>query len=258
MKRQVKATIGRLIFATGLHRKRVRDKAVIVLFHRVNDQYPGNPITCSRAEFRAFLDFFQRYFQVVSMSTLLSKLASGADISGNLVITFDDGYKDNRWAADELKRRNLPATFFLASDFIESDRIPWWDAEAKIVSEWMSWDDIRSLRTDGFELGSHTRNHVDLGVVTGRDAAEEILGARDRLAEETGAPINLFSYPYGRVHQITEENRDYVRGAGFTCCPSAYGGNVHPGDDAFFLRRTPISPWHISPYQFGLEVLLEP
>ena len=254
--RRIKALLGRAIFASGAYRLLFRDKAVIVLFHRIDDRYPGDPITSGTAEFREFCNFFQRYFTVVPFHTLIAKLQRREDISPPLVITFDDGYRDNRRAADELLRRGMPASFFIATEFIGSDRVPWWDTKAGIISEWMSWDDVRSLRDDGFELGAHTKNHVDLGVVSGAEAVEEIDGSARRLVAETGAPIDLFSYPYGRPHQITEENREIVRKAGFVCCPSAYGGTVGKGNDPFRICRTPISPWHISPYQFGFEATL--
>ncbi|MDQ6769787.1 MAG: polysaccharide deacetylase family protein [Gemmatimonadota bacterium] len=254
--RQIKALLGRVIFASRVYKLLLRNKAVIVLFHRIDDRYPGDPITCSTTEFREFCDFFQRYFTVVPFHTLIEKLKRGEDITRHLVITFDDGYRDNRRAADELVRRGMPASFFIATEFIGSDRVPWWDANAGIVSEWMSWADVRSLSNDGFELGAHTKNHVDLGVVSGAEAVEEIAGSARRLAAETGRRIDLFSYPYGRRHQITEENRDIVRKAGFVCCPSAYGGTVRKGNDPFRICRAPISPWYISPDQFGFEAIL--
>ena len=256
MMRRIKALLGRVIFASRAYKPLFRNKAVIVLFHRVDDRYPGDPITCSTSEFREFCDFFQRYFTVVPFHTLIAKLERREDISHHLVLSFDDGYRDNRRAADELLRRGMPACFFIATDFIGSDRVPWWDAKSGIVSEWMSWADVRSLSDDGFELGAHTKNHVDLGVVSGAEAVEEIAGSARRLVAETGIPIDLFSYPYGRPHQITEENREIVRNAGFVCCPSAYGGTVAKGNDPFRICRTPISPWHTSPYQFGFEALL--
>lgn len=255
MKHQIKARVGQVVFGTGLYKRRLRGNAVIVLFHRIDDRYPTDSLTRTRADFRSFLDFFERYFDIVPMSALVGLLESGADVSGKLVITFDDGYKDNRWAADELRRRRLPASFFIASEFIGSDVVTWWDAEANIKSEWMSWDDVRSLHADGFEVGGHTKNHVDLGVVSGLQAADEISGSKQRLSSEIGAPITLFSYPYGRPNQLTEENRKLVRDSGYVCCLSAYGGNVHAGDAPFRIMRTPISLWFTSPYEFGLEVL---
>lgn len=255
MKRRLKALLGFLCYRTGLYRLFLRNKAVVALFHRVDDRLAGNPISCTTTEFRGFCDFFGRYFRVVSLETLLTKLRRGEDVSGHLVITFDDGYRDNlEIAAAELERRRLPACFFIATEFIGSTRVPFWDAELGIQSRWMSWDDVRSLNARGFEIGAHTMNHVDLGVIQGDEAAREIVGSRVRLERELGEPTSLFSYPFGRADQITPANRDAVRDAGFTCCLSAYGGTVNPPGDPFDLKRIPVSPWFLSPYQFGFEL----
>jgi len=257
MRRRLKALLGLLCYRSGLYRLFFRDKAVIALFHRVDDRLAGNPISCTAAEFRAFCDFFGRYFRVVSLQTLLTKLGRGEDVSGHLVITFDDGYRDNlETAAVELERRRLPACFFIATEFIGSSRVPPWDAERGIVSRWMSWDDVRALNERGFEIGAHTMNHVDLGVVHGSDAVREIAGSRRRLGKELGEETPLFSYPFGRADQITPGNRAAVREAGFSCCLSAYGGIVSSQGDRFDLKRIPVSPWFISPYQYGFEVML--
>ena len=257
MKRRLKALLGLLCYRSGLYRLFFRDKAIIALFHRVDDRLAGNPISCTAAEFRAFCDFFDRYFRVVSLQTLLSKLGRGEDVSGHLVITFDDGYRDNlETAAVELERRRLPACFFVATEFIGSSRVPPWDAELGIASRWMSWDDVRTLSERGFEVGAHTMNHVDLGVVQGDDAVREIMGSRRRLGQELGAETPFFSYPFGRPHQITPGNRVAVRDAGFSCCLSAYGGTVSSQGDPFDLKRIPVSPWFLSPYQFGFEAML--
>ena len=108
MKRRLKALLGLLCYRSGLYRLFFRDKAIIALFHRVDDRLAGNPISCTAAQFRAFCDFFDRYFRVVSLQTLLSKLGRGEDVSGHLVITFDDGYRDNlETAAVEIGRAHV-------------------------------------------------------------------------------------------------------------------------------------------------------
>lgn len=256
MMRRLQAFLGFCAYHTGLHRLFLRRRAVIVLFHRIDDGLKGNPISCSRREFQQYCDFFQAHFVVVSLRELLQKLERDEDVSAHLAITFDDGYKDNHEvAAQELQKRGLPACFFIATGFIGSDLVPWWDAELSIKSEWMSWDDVRSLQAQGFELGSHTINHLDLTKLSGEEAQREIAGSRQDLVREIGTEPPYFSYPYGRQHQITEENRRMVREAGFRCCVSAYGGTVPAGTDPFYLRRAPISPWYVSPYHFGFEVM---
>ncbi|HEU4565864.1 MAG TPA: polysaccharide deacetylase family protein [Gemmatimonadaceae bacterium] len=256
MKRRVKSILGAIAYRTGAYRWFFRRRAVVVLFHRVDDALGGNPISCTSQEFRDYCAFFRRHFTVVGLGELLERLRRGEDVGGHLVITFDDGYKDNHdVAAPELRRQGLPACFFIATEFIGSRRVPWWDAERSIQSRWMSWDEVRALRAQGFEIGAHTLNHVDLGKVVGDEARHEIRESGARLERELGAEIPFFSYPYGRIDQITEENREEVRAAGYRCCVSAYGGTVGPGVDPFRMKREPISPWFISPYHLGFELL---
>jgi peptidoglycan/xylan/chitin deacetylase (PgdA/CDA1 family) len=256
VRRHLKSLLGFFAFRLGLHRVLLRRKALIVLFHRVDDRHASDEISCSVEKFDRFCAFFRRYFVVVPLSVLVDKLRRGEDISRHLVITFDDGYLDNHEvAAPRLQRQRLPACFFIATDFIGSNRVPWWDREAGIVSEWMNWDQVRALAAQGFEIGAHTCNHVDLGVVAGEEARREITESGARLSAEIGARVALFSYPYGRKHQITETNRQLVRDAGYECCMSAYGGDVTPEASFYDLRRMPVAQWHLTAYQFGFEAI---
>ena len=255
-RRRIKAALGRFAYWTRLYRLFFRNKAVIVAFHRVDDRYEGDPITCTKQAFGEFCAFFRRYFITVSFGELVEKLRRGDNIDRHLAITFDDGYKDNATvAAPELLSLGLPACFFIATGFIDTDRLVPWDDVHGIPSEWMTWDDVRGLHGQGFEIGAHTVNHVDLGVVDGEAADGEIRNSREKLESELSTPIRFFSFPFGSPGNITEANRERVRGAGFECCVSAYGGLVEAGTDAFRAKRTAISPWFLSPYQFGFEVM---
>ncbi|HEU4754422.1 MAG TPA: polysaccharide deacetylase family protein, partial [Armatimonadota bacterium] len=53
---------------------------------------------------------------------------------GQVVITFDDGYRDNRqYAAELLRHYRLPAAFFLTAGWIGTQHRFWWDeVEARI------------------------------------------------------------------------------------------------------------------------------
>jgi peptidoglycan/xylan/chitin deacetylase (PgdA/CDA1 family) len=178
-------------------------------------------------------------------------------LNRELAITFDDGYRDNfENAAPVLERLGLPATFFLVTQWMGTDVVPWWDRQQGVRYPWMTWDQVRSLHERGFDLGSHTRTHVDLGAVMEPQAKEEILGGRNELEQILSAPVELFAYPYGRRVNLAEANRQLVRRAGFRCCCSCFGGLIAPGMDPFDLRRVPITSICPSPLQFGFEVAL--
>ena len=232
------------------------DQGVVVAFHRVSD-IQRDPLTCSVKDFEAFCRFFRRHFTVISLGEMVARLDGGRPLDRTLAVTFDDGYLDNyEHAAPILRDLGLPATFFVVTDYIGSDMVPWWDRACDPPPRWMTWDHLRHLRESGFEIGAHTRTHADLGAVTGARAEWEICGARRELEARLGAPVELFAYPYGRAENMTEPNRELVRRAGFRCCASCHGGVNARGGDAFRLRRIPITSWFATPGQFALEVAL--
>jgi peptidoglycan/xylan/chitin deacetylase (PgdA/CDA1 family) len=257
MKGSIKRLLGRTIFASHLDAILLRNSAVIVTFHRVQDTETPEGLTVSVPMFEEYCRFFKRHFKVVSLRELVDKLERGVKLNRELAITFDDGYRDNfENAAPVLEKLGLPATFFVVTQWMGTDVVPWWDEQKGVRHPWMTWDQVRSLHQRGFELGAHTRTHADLGSVPEGVAKEEILGARRELEQHLDAPVELFAYPYGKDANLADANRRLVRCAGFRCCCSCFGGLIAPGTDPFYLQRVPISGRYPSPLQFGFEVAL--
>lgn len=255
-KKLVKAVIGLLAFAFGRHKRLLRGRAVIVAFHRVSDGLDGSSINCPPRVFDGLCRFFRRHFEVVPLADLVARIRRNEDISGLLVITFDDGYKDNfSVAAPILERLGLPATIFVATEFIGSGTQAFWDRNDGVASEWMTWDDVLSLKDRGFDIGGHSMNHVDLAAADTTSAIHEIAGCRQKLTEKLGVSISHFAYPFGGRHHVSPSVVEMVTTAGFECCVSCYGGVVTSGDGPFDLKREPINSWVSSPYQYGFELL---
>lgn len=247
--------MGRVLFASRVYKLSGAERGVVVAFHRVNDMADPSGLTVSSEMFERFCLFFARYFEVVSLRQFVDQLEMRQSVEGLLAITFDDGYRDNyEIAAPILKRLRLPATFFVTTEFIGTDFVPPWDQEAGLSFPWMNWDQVRALHRDGFEIGAHTRRHVDLGKVTGDRAREEIQGSRADLEGKLGSASLLFAYPFGQANQITESNRELVKAAEFRCCCSCFGGMNMKSTDPFAIQRVPISTWFTSPFHFGFEI----
>jgi len=257
MKGPIKRLLGHTIFSSRLGTVLFRNSAVIVTFHRVQDTDVSEGLTVSIRSFERYCRFFARHFNVVPLRELVAKLERGDTPNCELAITFDDGYLDNfENAAPVLERYHLPATFFVVSQWIGTDVVPWWDRQAGVQHPWMTWDHVRSLRRRGFDIGAHTRTHADLGSVVDMEATEEIVGGRHELERQLGSPVELFAYPYGRRVNLADSNRRLVQGAGFRCCCSCFGGLIARGTDPFDLQRVPISERYESPVQFGVELAL--
>ena len=257
MKGVLKSLVGRAIFIPRVHHLLLANAAVIVAFHRINRSSTWDGLTCSVHLFEKYCRLFADYFHVISMQDLLSKLENGIPLDRNVVITFDDGYQDNYdFAIPVLKSLGLPATFFLTSQFIGTEVVPWWDRNQGFRHPWMTWGEVRHLHAEGFEIGAHTRTHANLAEICGLEAREEICGSRRDMEEKLGAPVDLFAYPYGKENDISQDNREMIKEAGLRCCCSCYGGINTNNTDPFHLRRIPISSWYESPYQFACDIAL--
>ena len=242
--------------SSGLHRFVLGDGGVIVAFHRVNDLLPEDGLTISSRKFDRFCRFFRNNFNVVTLDEFVTRLETGQSLAGSLAITFDDGYLDNfEVAAPILRAYSLPATFFVVTGFLGSTIVPEWDARLPRQPGWMTWDQVGQLSREGFDIGAHTRTHVDLGKVNGTTAAAEIVGAREDLLQALGRVSQHFAYPYGQRSHLLDGNRLLVQNAGFRSCMSCHGGLAPAGTDPFRLQRVPIGAWFRSPGQWAFEVL---
>ena len=258
MRGAVKGLLGRTLFGASLDAVFLRGAAVVVAFHRVQETAEADDgLTIGARLFERYCRFFRRHFRVVPLREVVGLLESGRPLDRELAITFDDGYRDNfEVAAPILERLSLPATFFTVTEWMETRVVPWWDQERGVQHPWMTWDEVRALRRRGFDIGAHTRTHVDLGRVSRAEAEREIFGARADLESRIGGPVDLFAYPYGGADNLAEPHRDLVKAAGFRCCCSSFGGVNTTGTSPHHLRRVPISSWHASPSQFGFDVAL--
>jgi peptidoglycan/xylan/chitin deacetylase (PgdA/CDA1 family) len=253
-KRTIKTVIGRIAGISGAYERAFASTMIIVAFHRVNDELREDSLTCSSAKFAAFCRFFRKYARVVPLSAQVAACREGRDMSGTVSITFDDGYLDNlEVAAPILRSLQMPATFFITSGFIGTRVIPPWDAQLLHQPRWMSWDSVRSLVAQGFEIGAHTDTHIDLGSVDAETARLELEVSKQKIDRELGISVQLFAYPFGNRENITERTRQLVRDLGFVCCISCYGGVNMPSTSPYDLKRIPIAEWFATPDQFGFE-----
>src|SRR5436190_13936408 len=202
----IKAAGGRAAAVSGLYARDFGSKMVVIAFHRINDQLPSDGLTCSGAKFEAFCRFFRRYFKVVPFSDQVAGIRAGRPMGGTLSITFDDGYVDNfEVAAPILRKLDLPATFFIATGFIGSKVVPFWD-KGLPPQPWMSWDHLRTLAAQGFEFGCHTDTHIDMGSVDERTVRAELELSREKLKHELGVSAELFAYPFGGKQHMNERS----------------------------------------------------
>jgi peptidoglycan/xylan/chitin deacetylase (PgdA/CDA1 family) len=104
----------------------------ILTYHRVNDDADPFFSALPTAVFERQMRHVARNYRVLPVEELVERLERGGLPRNALAITFDDGYRDNlTHAAPILARLGLPATIFLATGFIGTAEVPWFDRLAQ-------------------------------------------------------------------------------------------------------------------------------
>jgi peptidoglycan/xylan/chitin deacetylase (PgdA/CDA1 family) len=223
-----------------LYQRFGRSRLTVLCYHQVGD--PANDCsTVSPASFREQMAFLKQHYTVLPLSGAIDAVRTPGTGQRLVAITFDDGYLDNATiAAPILRSLELPACFFVSTDLISSSRpFPHDIVQRRPPQSHLTWDDLRSLVAQGFEIGSHTCSHADLGAVSLEEAERELRGSRQHLEDELGIPIRLFAFPYGHRSNMRPDTLAAAQREYDICC-SAYGGHntkVDPGN----IRRVVIS-----------------
>jgi peptidoglycan/xylan/chitin deacetylase (PgdA/CDA1 family) len=97
----------------------------ILIYHRViREPDPLLPDIVCAADFESQMSLLDRWFRVLPLREAVERLRSGSLPARAACVTFDDGYADNaEIALPILKKRGVPATFFVAADFIDGGRM---------------------------------------------------------------------------------------------------------------------------------------
>lgn len=153
-------------------------------------------------------------------------------------LTFDDGYQNNLLhALPVLLRHGFTATCYGVSGAMGGTNA--WDAQQGVVCKpLMRADEWKSWHAQGMEIGSHTRNHVNLRECSAAQAALEITQSRLDLEQQLGCEVRHFCYPYG---WFEPQHRQMVVDAGYRSATTTARGRVLPGDDMFSLKRIKVA-----------------
>jgi PST family polysaccharide transporter len=108
---------------------------LVLTYHRIGSPYGARDASlwsATREQLDAQLGFLARHVDVVSGDELPEALARRH--GRRVALTFDDGYRDNyELAYPALRAHGLPATFFLATGFLDRPHVAWWDEIGWIV-----------------------------------------------------------------------------------------------------------------------------
>lgn len=197
-------------FGFGLRRRwrhlveRLAQPPLILMYHRIADD-PIDPwqLCVSPACFDAQMALLRRRRRPMRLSALVDALERGQCPRQAVVVTFDDGYRDNLTAAlPVLETHQVPATVFCTAAAIGREEGFWWDRLAVLL---LGPERLPEVLACAFG-GEHKR--FDLGAATRYDAAERAAD-RQRPADDDGASPRLAFYRevWSRLRPLAESDR---------------------------------------------------
>jgi peptidoglycan/xylan/chitin deacetylase (PgdA/CDA1 family) len=217
-------------------------KLVILRYHSVReeplllDPYIPIGITHSASTFQAQMEYVAETCKLVSLNEVTNLvLDSRAVPERGVIITFDDGFRDNyEIAAPILERCGLRGVFYVSTSSIEGRplwfvRLRFWSIRTQKTREQfleasrrcailgeedreqflaeleeanpvrdtftMTWAQLRHLLKRGHTIGSHTINHPNLAQIPAADLANELERSKHVLESELDTHVTHFSYP---------------------------------------------------------------
>ena len=129
----------------------------VLAYHRVldfDDYFPFDIelVSASCFQFEEQISYLSKNYNVITLEYLVDAIYADKKLPENAVlITFDDGFEDNyRNAFPILKKYGVPATIFISTDFISSDRTLWFDQLSYFILN-ISNDDLEAILREDFD-----------------------------------------------------------------------------------------------------------
>jgi heparosan-N-sulfate-glucuronate 5-epimerase len=176
---------------------------LVLCYHAISHAWPSD-LAVSPDRLRQQLEFLVRHGY---RGATFSQIVAGDAPAKALAITFDDAYRSVfEHAFPVLSEFGLPGTVFVPTAMVGLPGPMKWPG----IEKWeggshedelrcMTWDELRRLRDEGWEIASHTCTHPDLTKLADDDLRRELTESREVCSRELGAPVTALAYPYGTV-----------------------------------------------------------
>ena len=203
-----------------------KDRASILMYHSISNRKDYFSAISPEIFNQQMAYLAAKKRKVIPLAELVRRLRAHEPLGGAVILTFDDGYRDNYTTVFPLlKQYNFPATIFVTTGLIGNP-------------EYCSAEELREMHNSGLvAIETHTLTHPKLATLSRAEADHEIRESRRALQEILGTAPTLFAYPYGN---FSEGTIGLVREIGFTGAVTVAEGTIDPATDPLRLPRNSI------------------
>lgn len=236
-----KGVLKRLILSILLFFARLTDRwrrshIPVLIYHSIDES--GSPVSTSPERFWGHWAYLRRHgFRPMALCEAVGLIRSGRPFPPrSVVITFDDGYRNNLEPVRAILQAGGRPTLFLSVERLGGDNA--WDAGRSDVPRLplLNSAEIVNLAQGGCEIGGHSLSHSDLTSLSPDGLRRETEGCRQRLESLLGQGGFSFAYPYGAFDVRAVKA---VREAGFIAACTTVPGYLSARTSLLEIPRFP-------------------
>ena len=175
-----------LVFANA------KNTVAVLNYHQIND-VDNNALTVTVKDFDDQMRYLsENNYNVITPKEMLDAFKNNAKLPDKtVIITFDDGYKDNyENAYPILKKYNLKGTIFVITDYVS------------LYPNYITWDEAKEMQKSGvINLESHTMDHFNLLKISKNDARLQLANSKYWLEAHLKKPVTFLACPEGDYNE---------------------------------------------------------
>jgi len=219
--------------------------------------------------FKEQVIFLKKRFHIIDPSQLTNYFdGSLKPETCALLFTFDDGLKNNLYAAGVLNELGIRALFFVVPGFIDTpangqkqfylqhirQRVdPSIDGEPEDLTA-MSWQELKELCAAGHEIGAHTLTHTLVAKNSSLQNSEnEILSCKTRIETALNGKVNAFCSINNTLESTGKKEKELIE-KNYTFHFTTLPGYNASNQNRHFIKRRNIEcfwPWGAFYYAMG-------
>lgn len=206
----------------------------ILMYHHINTSWDTNDpngfgLTVTPIQFEKQVSYLaSNGYSTINLSDLYKALyQDGVLPEKPIILTFDDGYRDNYdYAYKILAKYGKKGTFFVISDAIGTN-------------SYLTADQIKEMSDAGMDIQSHTKTHAELAKADIAKLTVELGIAKKEIEKLTEKPVYFIAYPFG---QYNERTIRVAKSQGYLAGLSTAYDRIQDNAKMFDLKRVSIGP----------------
>lgn len=202
----------------------------VIMYHSVKYE-KDNPVRIPKENFESQMKYLKdNGYTTLSLDELYDFFEKNVPVpKKSVVLTFDDGYKDNyENAYPILKKYGFKATIFVITNCIGT-------------GEYLTSDELKELQQNGIDIESHTVNHEALNEISYDKQLETLKGSKESLEKLLNKKIKYIAYPYGKYNENTIKA---AKATSYKLAVTTNGKWADKSDGIYTLDRVFISGFH--------------